>query len=148
VPLKQSLNTGPKSTDPVKFVLLGEDDIDDEDILREMFHLIDSSMSLTFIHSGRKLIEFLNSKSSAELPCLIILDYNMPELNGAEILKELSKNPRYANIPKIIWSTSNSDTYKRTCLELWAREYLLKPSNVTNLEQTVRQMLSHCIVND
>jgi DNA-binding response OmpR family regulator len=131
----------------MKFILLGEDDIDDEDLLREMFQLVDNSMSLKFIHNGRKLIAVLDSLPASELPCLIILDYNMPELNGADILQELSGSARYSTIPKIIWSTSSSDTYKKICLDLGACEYLIKPSNVIDLEQTVRQMLSHCTIS-
>ncbi len=47
------------------------------------------------------------------MPCLIVLDYNMPGLNGADILKEIGANERYSTIPKIVWSTSDSDKFKK-----------------------------------
>jgi CheY-like chemotaxis protein len=79
-----------------------------------------------------------------ELPRLIVLDYNMPELNGAEILKELKRNPRYNGIPKIIWSTSGSELYKKQCLDSGAQEYFIKPSSMKELEVIARHLLTYC----
>src|SRR5687768_5350054 len=105
---------------------------------------IDESFYLLFMDNGRKLLDRLNELPDNHLPCLIVLDYNMPELNGAEILKEIKKNSRYASIPKVIWSTSNSETFRTTCLEAGANEYLIKPSNVNDLVGVARHMLSLC----
>ena len=68
----------------------------------------------------------------------------MPELNGAEILKSLHGNNRIGNVPKVIWSTSNAPAYKNLCLELGARDYLVKPSKISMLEDMVKHMLSYC----
>lgn len=127
-----------------KFILFGEDDKDDEDFLKELFADIDSSFSLQFISNGRRLISTLEQMPTEQLPCLLVLDYNMPELNGAEILKKLKQDPRYEPLPKIIWSTSGSEVYKKRCLELGAREYIIKPSNVNDLSDIVRHMVSLC----
>ena len=102
---------------PAKFILLGEDDIDDEDLLKEVIGGIDASYYLLFINNGRKQLEMLNEMPDNHLPCLIVLDYNMPELNGAEILREIKQASRYARVPKVIWSTSNSETFRKSCLE-------------------------------
>jgi DNA-binding response OmpR family regulator len=144
VPLKQPIKSGPIQGLPAKFILLGEDDLDDEELLREVFTAIDDSFSLVFIHNGRELINYLAEVPDEQFPCLIILDYNMPELNGAEILKEMKRESRFDSIPKIIWSTSGSDTYKTVCLSLGACEYLIKPSNIKELESTTRHILSFC----
>ena len=129
---------------PAKFILFGEDDIDDEDLLKEIIGGIDESFYLLFVNNGRKLLEMLSEMPDNHLPCLIVLDYNMPELNGAEILREIKKDGRYTQIPKVIWSTSNSETFKRSCLEAGANEYLIKPSNVSDLVSAARHMLSLC----
>ena len=129
---------------PAKFILLGEDDIDDEDLLREIITGIDASYYLLFVNNGRRLLEMLNEMPENHLPCLIVLDYNMPELNGAEILQEIKQVSRYASVPKVIWSTSNSETFRKTCLEAGANEYLIKPSNVNDLVSAARHMLSLC----
>ena len=127
-----------------KFILIGEDDMDDEDLLREIFTSIDDSLSLMFINNGNKLVTVLEQMKKADLPSLILLDYNMPGMTGAEILGRLKQYPLFTAIPKIIWSTSNSDTYKKLCLESGANDYIIKPSNVKELAEIVRYMLSLC----
>lgn len=126
------------------FILLGEDDIDDEELLKDIFRTINQSLSLFFINNGRKVLATLQQLPEKELPCLIVLDYNMPEMNGAEILEQLKKDQRYDAVPKIIWSTSGSETYKKLCLGLGACDYLIKPSSVKELTEAARYMLSFC----
>ena len=144
MPVSPSRENQPVANLPAKFILFGEDDIDDEDLLREIIGSIDESFYLFFVNNGRKLLEMLKEMPDNHLPCLIVLDYNMPELTGAEILKEIKKEDRYAGIPKVIWSTSNSETFRRTCIEAGANEYLIKPSNVHDLVNAARHMLSLC----
>ena len=132
---------------PDKFILLGEDDADDEELLKEVFTTLDNSFSMRFANNGRRLVSHLEQLPDNDLPCLIILDYNMPELNGADILKSLKAQARYDSIPKIIWSTSGSETYKRLCLELGACEYIIKPSSFKELTDVARYMLSFCSVS-
>ena len=127
-----------------KLILIGEDDIDDQEFLKEIFVSIDGSFSFLFASNGQEVLDVLHKTDNVQLPCLIILDYNMPGSNGAEILKELRGDSRYSSIPKIIWSTSRSDTYKDICLELGANDYLIKPSNVNDLVDICRYMLSVC----
>lgn len=146
MPLKQSTET----TDPVpvssKYILLGEDDIDDEELLKEVFTRIDPSYSLEFVNNGRNVINRLQEMEKYGMPSLIVLDYNMPTLNGAEILQELKRLRRFDEVPKIIWSTSDSNTYRTICLELGARDYVIKPSNMQGLAEVARYMLSFCAV--
>ena len=133
--------------DPVsKFILLGEDDIDDQELLKEVFTSVDSSIRLLFANTGEQILSVLNKLKDEQLPCLIVLDYNMPVLNGADILKELNQESRYTGIPRIIWSTSGSDTFKNTCLALGASDYLIKPSNLKEMANIIRYMLSVCKV--
>ena len=130
-----------------KFILLGEDDIDDQELLKEVFASIDGSYRLLFANTGEQVLSALGKLSDNQLPCLIVLDYNMPGANGAEVLKELKKQPRYENIPCIIWSTSGSDTFKTLCLKLGAVDYLIKPSRIKEMADIVRYMLSVCLVS-
>lgn len=126
-----------------KQILVGEDDIDDKEILEEIFLSLDHDIQPTFINDGQKLVSFLENATSSDLPGLIILDYNMPHLNGAEILKSLQQNERLQTIPKIIWSTANADGFRNTCLQLGAREYLVKPSSFSDLKSMLKGMLAY-----
>lgn len=124
--------------------MLGEDDVDDQEFLIEIFTGIDSNLMLMPVTNGKQLIEQLDALGDDKLPCLIILDYNMPELNGAEILKILEKNERYDSIPKLVWSTSGADSYKDLCMSLGASDYVVKPSSVNELTNLAKYMLTFC----
>ena len=142
VPLNKS--TIPADCPAPKLILIGEDDLDDKEFLIDVFATVDKAFYLEFVNNGRKVLTTLEKIPDDRLPCLIVLDYNMPELNGAEILLELKNHRRYDPIPKVIWSTSGSDTYKSICLALGAKAYVMKPSNVKDFEDIVRHMVSFC----
>ena len=144
MPLNPSIQETIHPQSQSKLILFGEDDLDEVDFLKEIFYNINESFSLQFINNGRNLLNTLAAMPVEQLPCLIVLDYNMPGLNGAEILKELKQNPRYDAIPKIIWSTSGSDVYKKICLDSGANDYIIKPANLRELETIARHMLSFC----
>ena len=131
---------------PSKFILLGEDDADDQEMLKEVFTSIDISFVLFFVNNGKEILSALDKLKDDQMPCLIVLDYNMPGLNGADILQELGTNERYKNIPKVVWSTAESEKFKKICLELGASDYVIKPNNVIGLEEVARYMLSLCLV--
>ena len=131
---------------PSKFILVGEDDGDDREMLTEVFSSIDKSFILLFVNNGKEVLSALEKLRDDQMPCLIVLDYNMPGLNGSEILEEVGQNERYKNIPKIVWSTSGSDKFKKLCLELGAADYVIKPSNHSDLEKIARYMLSFCSI--
>ena len=135
-----------KEGSPSKFILIGEDDADDQEMLKEVFSSIDSSFVLLFVNNGSEILSALGKLRDDQMPCLIVLDYNMPGLNGADILKELGTNERYKPIPRIVWSTSTSEKFRNLCLELGAADYVIKPNNVNDLEKIARYMLSVCLV--
>ena len=131
---------------PSKFILIGEDDSDDQEMLKEVFTSIDHSFVLFFVNNGREILSALGKLRDDQMPCLIVLDYNMPGLNGADILKELGTNERYKHIPRVVWSTSASEKFRKLCLDLGAVDYVIKPNNVIELEKIARYMLSICLV--
>ena len=123
-------------------ILIGEDDIDDQELLKETFSAIDSSFVILFAGRGEDILSRIQQSADEELPRLILLDYNMPGLTGVEGLKELKNDTRCRRIPKIIWSTSDWPEYRSTCLEMGAKDFLVKPSNVKDLVNMCRYMLS------
>ena len=129
---------------PAKFILLGEDDPDDQEMLKDVFSSIDNSFILFFVDTGKEVISALDKLVPGQPPCLLVLDYNMPGMNGAEILKQLGSDTRFSSIPKVIWSTSGSEEFKKTCFRLGAKDYIIKPSSHKDLEKIARYMLSIC----
>lgn len=125
-------------------VLLAEDDADDQELIIYAFSLVGTKHKLYTVSNGREVVEYLSTLDEKELPCLIVLDYNMPELNGAEVLQLLSQHKKYQQLPKIVFSTSDSPKYKEHCLALGAHDYLVKPSSIDGIKEAVLKMLSYC----
>jgi CheY-like chemotaxis protein len=126
------------------FVFLAEDDIDDQELLIEALTGFVPSMTIRTAANGKKAMTELLGLNDGSLPCLIILDYNLPEVNGGEILKQLSAEPRYQSVPKVVWSTSNSPLYRQICIDLGARAYFVKPSDIKGIERMAQEMLIYC----
>ncbi len=131
-------------TDNRRTIFLAEDDIDDQEFLKEAIFSIDPATVVVTFTSGLKFIKSISELSDVLLPTLIILDYNIPEVNGAEILEQLKGNKRYAAIPKIVWSTSDSELYRQSCLRHGASAYLVKPSSISGIQAMAKQMLNFC----
>ncbi len=89
-------------------IFLADDDGDDQELLKDAFFTIDASINFHLAENGKAALHYLKSLPTANLPCLIVLDYNMPELNGAEVLKIIANEEKFIDVPKVIWTTSSS----------------------------------------
>lgn len=125
-------------------IFLAEDDVDDQEFLEDAIRSIDPNVLLTSFTNGAKFIEHIEKTTDEHLPCLIVLDYNIPEINGAEILRRLNESSRYQHIQKIIWSTSNSALFIKTCLDLGAKDYMIKPSSISGIREIAEKLLRWC----
>jgi CheY-like chemotaxis protein len=125
-----------------RLILLAEDDIDDQELLENAIEEIDPTWQLVCIPNGRKFVKYLDAIGDGDLPALMILDYNIPELTGVEVVKELNDQGRFKDIPKIIWSTSTSPVFKAKSIELGVKDYITKPNDLASFLTTARYMLS------
>jgi CheY-like chemotaxis protein len=132
------------SSSPAPFIFLAEDDVDDQELLIEALSRFVPAMKVQTAANGKKAVNQLLGFAPHDIPCLIILDYNLPEVNGGEILKLLAAESRFATVPKVVWSTSNSPLYRQICLDLGARAYFVKPSDIKGIEQMAQDMLVFC----
>ena len=72
---------------------------------------------------------------------LILLDIEMPEIDGISAMKVLKKNPRTANIPIIFLTGLSDHEVEKTCLDLGARDFITKPFNEPVMQQRIRMVL-------
>jgi CheY-like chemotaxis protein len=128
-------------------ILIVDDDLEDLELLQEIILGIEPGAVVHCISNAKEVINFLSGRESNKLPCLIILDYNMPEMNGAEVLSELNNHRKYQSIPKVILSTSNSDIYIQKCMQNGALNYFVKPGSLKELELLTIRMLAMCSFN-
>ena len=88
-------------------LLVAEDDLDDQLILEECLADCGYYGRIYIVKNGKKVIDYLDGLAQdTQLTKLIVLDLNMPILNGTQTLFELKQNNRYTKIPVVIYSTS------------------------------------------
>jgi CheY-like chemotaxis protein len=126
-------------------VFLAEDDADDQEMLIEMMKAEDERLRFLTATTGSKAVDMLKKVADDELPCLVVLDYNLPEMSGAEILAKLADEPRYKEIVKVVWSTSNSPVYQKKCMELGAHSYIVKPTGIAGIKDIAKQLTALCL---
>ena len=97
-------------------ILLVEDDADDRYIMHQAFQELSFGDEVKMFSSGEELNTYLQHLSPSAFPELIVLDYNMPALNGAELAIQLKKQPGYKAIPVVLYSTGMSPKMKRDLL--------------------------------
>ncbi len=89
-------------------ILYAEDDLDDLDMVKLAFEKQDD-IEIVHAHDGNEALAYLNNIGAGEpLPCLIILDINMPGMDGRQTLSHLKQNETFKNIPVVMFTTSNS----------------------------------------
>ncbi|MGI8635789.1 MAG: response regulator [Segetibacter sp.] len=125
-------------------ILLADDDPDDQELIVHAFTEVSPSFKLHIVNDGKEVLEFLSTVSDNRLPCLIVLDYNMPELNGEQVLQQLTNDKRYEGIPKVILSTSSNPKNIQDCLVKGAHAYRVKPDNFSQLVVLAKEMLELC----
>lgn len=114
-----------------KIILLVEDDQLDVISVERSLNKLDQNFELFTAYNGIEALEILK-ENPKNLPDIILLDLNMPKMNGIEFLKVLKSDERYKNINVFIMTTSGEETDRRTAEGLGISGYLIKPLNFTN----------------
>ncbi|HEX8516381.1 MAG TPA: response regulator [Bacteroidia bacterium] len=122
----------------IKSILLVDDDLDDQKFFAEALKIVDNSLVLYTAKDGVDAIEQLMVKT----PDVILLDLNMPRMNGVEFLQELKASNRFREIPVIIYSSFLSTCDKVEVMGLGAREFVRKPIAFGETVNTIKKILS------
>lgn len=128
---------------PVK-ILMADDDPDDLELMAQVIEQQFPDVQLSTFPDGKSALKYLYAANDHDLPCLIVLDYNMPDLTGAQVLAQLKDQHRFIDIPRIILSTSDSPRHVQECLINGATEYLVKPSSLHAIHNLAKKLVSFC----
>ena len=109
-----------------KPVLLLEDDNVDAMTVKRALKDLDVKNPLVRAPNGEEGLKYLQNSSNAE-PCVILLDLNMPKMNGIEFLKIAKSDPRLKGIPIVVLTTSRADQDKLACFDNSVAGYIIKP---------------------
>ena len=139
---------------PKKNILLVENDPDDRELMKLAFSEVEILHNLIVVSSGAEALNYLQRQSDNEefltgdrlessLPSLIILDLNLPKINGIEVLQRIRASPKTRILPVIMLSSSDEpqdliDSYINGC-----NSYIRKPIHFTQLQTFVREISTY-----
>ena len=124
-------------------IVYAEDDLDDLFILTQAFQKHDH-IEVLHAPDGKKAMLMLEKMAGENsLPCLVILDINMPVMNGREALQAIRSHNELCKLPVVLFSTSSSAS-DRLFAEAHEAFLITKPSDFLNLETIVMQFLGRC----
>ncbi len=120
-----------------KPVLLVEDDSIDAMTVRRAFKDLKLNNALTHCINGEEAVNYLRGPD-VEIPCVILLDLNMPRMNGIEFLKVIKQDDRLKRIPVIVLTTSNEECDVIESFRLCVAGYIVKPVDYKKFVEAIR----------
>lgn len=126
-----------------RVILIADDDIDDQEMISDSFHDIDPECRVEVVSNGQQAITRLEN-TTLPMPRLVVLDLNMPILDGMETLTRIRRNPSFQDIPIVVFTTSNSKESRSQSLTLGAMDYIVKPNDYVGLMEVTTKMMQYC----
>jgi CheY-like chemotaxis protein len=126
------------------FILLVDDDPEDLEALQEALRLAGSDYEIIEAHNGEEALKQLDLLYAAgDHPSLIVLDINMPKIDGKQTLVAIQADKRFSTIPVVVFSTSSSPMDKMFFSHRNI-ELITKPFNLSTLVEAAAKLLSLC----
>jgi two-component system, chemotaxis family, response regulator Rcp1 len=124
-------------------ILLVEDNSGDVRLLREVLLGVNNSIHLLVVSDGAEAMAFLNREREfvrAPRPDLILLDLNLPKMDGREVLARMKTDAKLKTIPVIVLTTSEAEADILKSYQLHANCYVCKPGRLDEFEMLVRSI--------
>lgn len=113
----------------MKKVLIVDDDPDDRQLIKDALEECRISVVAVELSDGSDVINYLNTCPTHKLPDLVLLDLNMPIMNGFDTLNEIRLNKKFSEIPVYVFTTSSTLEDKQHAISLGAIDFITKPSH-------------------
>ncbi|MFP5040907.1 response regulator [Parasediminibacterium sp. JCM 36343] len=126
-------------------IIIIEDDIDDQEVLAEIFLELDYNNEIIYFGDGEKALDYL-LKSDIE-PFLILSDINMPKLNGIELREKVHTNEdlRLKCIPYLFFTTTAEQKYVVDAYSKSVQGFFIKPSSYEKLKRTIKIIVDYWV---
>jgi chemotaxis family two-component system response regulator Rcp1 len=124
-------------------ILFVEDSWGDVLLLREAFRESELPVSLNIVTDGEDALAYLNRDSKyagAPAPDLVLLDLNLPRMDGRALLRRIKNHPRLKILPVIILTSSTLESDIREVNELNVNSYLVKPTDLKGFNVIARNL--------
>ena len=120
-----------------KNILLVEDDQIDVMMVQRALRELHVTNQLDIVQNGEEALEFLTDKGN-RVPCIILLDLNMPKMNGIEFMKAARREELLSKIPVIVLTTSKEEQDKTESFKLGVSGYMLKPVDYQQFVEVIK----------
>jgi len=131
-------------------ILLVEDNPMDLDLTLRAFNKKRFSNKIEIARDGEEALAFFPRWEAGEtLPAVILLDINMPKVNGLEVLKQLKEHTLFRRIPVVVLTSSREDRDLKTAYDLGVNSYIEKPVSFTKFIEVAEHIeLYWCVFNE
>lgn len=129
-----------------KPIMLVDDDMVDRMLVERALREI-MAPRLETAESGEECLAYLRDRRK-EKPAFILLDLNMPRMNGIELLTILKRHRVFRSIPVVILTTSREQKDVRECFRLGAAGYLAKPVDYRQFVEVMRTLVNYWTLNE
>lgn len=123
-------------------ILMADDDQEDCLLAGLAFEQSEVEGEIRFVGDGQELLEYLRNGHSR--PDLILLDLNMPRLDGRAALVKIKEDQLLRDIPVVILTTSRNEKDVKFCLNAGACEFKTKPVEISEWVDVIKSATSHC----
>ena len=123
-----------------KTIHLADDDEDDRLLMKEAMEEVDPDINVIEAENGAELLKNLKNTDS-ETESMIILDMNMPVMNGLETITAIKADPKTDDIPTVMMSTSSNPALAKKAIQAGADEFITKPSTFRGLISIVNKII-------
>ncbi len=124
-------------------IIILEDDLDDQDILKEIFVELKVPYRVDFYTQAKDVLEYLFS--TKERPFIILSDVNLPSMNGLELRQIINENDllRKKNIPFVFISTSADQFAIKQAYNLTVQGYFVKQNSIPEIKTTIKLIINY-----
>jgi CheY-like chemotaxis protein len=128
--------------EPITLVMI-EDDEGHASLIKKNLARANISNNMLHFDDGEKAIDYFFGADTTRVPhdkTLVLLDLNLPKIDGYEILRRLKADPRTQRIPVIILTTTDNPREIDRCYELGCNVYVTKPVEYDNFSDAIRKL--------
>jgi CheY-like chemotaxis protein len=130
-------------------ILVADDDDDDQFIIKEAIsEFSNTQIKISSVYDGLQLLDFLEKRkgfNAESKPDLILLDINMPLMNGIQALTQIKNHKEYKSIPVCMISTLRTEEQQSLCRELGAMDFYCKPNHISAYRDIIGEIFSRTI---
>lgn len=123
-------------------VLYADDDADDRLLLSDTLQSVAPDFSVETLENGFEAINYLQHRTPP-MPCLLILDLNMPGISGKEVMYKLKSDERFQKLPIVVFTTSSNPADREECRKFGV-DMLTKPLDLNEYEIAANRLLTYC----